>query len=446
MRRSIHSNRVVTPEGTRAAWVTFEHGRIVSVVSSPPPVAGEILDIGEDALLPGLIDTHVHINEPGRTEWEGFATGTRAAAAGGITCVVDMPLNSIPSTTDVTALEQKREAAAGQCAVDYAFWGGVVPGNEHELAALAEAGVCGFKCFLSPTGTEEFTALSPNDLRSGMPHLVETGLPLLVHAELPEYLLAADAQADSRLYATYLGTRPAKAETEAIRFLIELCREYRHPIHVVHLSAAEAVADLKKARAEGLPITVETCPHYLSFVAEDIPAGATEYKCAPPVRDAANQELLWRALRTEVIDMVVTDHSPCPPAMKRREQGDFLGAWGGIASLSLSLAATWTAARRRDFGLDDIARWMCEHPAALAGVQRRKGSIAAGYDADFVIFDPDAEFTVTEDRLHFRHAISPYLGRKLSGAVKASYLRGEIVYSAGLWAELPGGRECRRVE
>ncbi|HEX4229975.1 MAG TPA: allantoinase AllB [Bryobacteraceae bacterium] len=441
--QTIRSNRVVTAEGVAPKWVTFDEGRIVSAGDSPPSSLGDVLDIGDNALLPGLVDPHVHINEPGRTEWEGFATGTRAAAAGGITCLVDMPLNSIPSTTNEAALEQKRYSANGQCVVDYAFWGGVVPGNAGELRGLARAGVRGFKCFLSPTGTAEFTAVSFDQLRSAMPSIVETGLPLLVHAESPDCLLEADPQADPRVYATYLNTRPSEAEVKAIGFLIDLCREYRHPVHVVHLSAAEAVPDLQHAREEGLPITVETCPHYLSFVAEQIPAGATEYKCAPPIRNAANQKLLWEALRDGTVDMVVTDHSPCPPGLKCREQGNFLTAWGGIASLSLSLAATWTAARQQGFSLSDVVRWMCEKPAALAGLSGSKGTIEPGCDADFVVFDPDAEFVVTEDRLHFRHPVSPYLGLSLKGAVKMTFLRGKMVFERNT---ATGGRECRRVQ
>lgn len=452
MPKTIRSNRVVAPDGTRAAWVTFDQGRIVSVSDSAPQVASEILDIGDHALLPGLVDTHVHINEPGRTEWEGFATATRAAAAGGITCAVDMPLNSIPSTTDEAGLEQKRRAAVNQCMVDYAFWGGVVPGNAEELKRLAKAGARGFKCFLSPTGTAEFTSLSFDELRSAMPRIAETGLPLLVHAESPDHLLKPDLREDPRAYATYLRTRPGAAEIEAIRFLIGLCREYRHPIHVVHLSASEAVPDLQKARAEGLPITVETCPHYLCFAAEQIPAGATAYKCAPPIRDAANQKMLWEALRNGTVDMVVTDHSPCPPELKCCEAGDFLEAWGGIASLSLSLAATWTAARQRGFSLNDIVRWMSEKPAALAGLGDGKGRIAPGYDADFVVFDPDADFLVTTDRLHFRHAVSPYLGSRLKGSVKTTFLRGQAVFQSQPTLESdrfpgpPSGCECRHVQ
>jgi len=449
--KTIRSNRVVTPAGIGPQWVTFDEGRIVSVADSPPPPNADVLDIGDAMLLPGLVDTHVHINEPGRTEWEGFRTATRAAAAGGITCVVDMPLNSIPSTVDPVALELKRQSAKGQCMVNYAFWGGVVPGNENRLSDLARAGVRGFKCFLSPTGTAEFSAISFEELRSAMPVIAATGLPLLVHSEAPAYLLPADSRADPRAYETYLRTRPGEAEVEAIRFLIGLCREYRHPIHVVHLSAVEAVPDLQEARAQNLPVTVETCPHYLSFESERIPTGATEYKCAPPIRSAANQLMLWQALRNGTVDMVVTDHSPCPPGLKRREQGNFLTAWGGIASLSLSLAATWTAARRQGFALQDVVRWMCEGPAMLAGFSHRKGRIAPGFDADLVIFDPDAEFLVTADRLHFRHAVSPYLGVQLSGLVQTTILRGEVVFDRDARAgqQFPGppsGRECSRVQ
>ncbi len=423
MKQTLRSRRVVTPEGVRPACVAFEHGRISSIdgFSTAP---ADAIDAGDHFVLPGLIDTHVHINEPGRTEWEGFTTATKAAAAGGVTCVVDMPLNSIPATTTVSALEQKRAAARGQCFVDYAFWGGVVPGNRDDLLPLAAAGVRGFKCFLAPSGVDEFSMVSEADLRQAMPILAQTGLPLLTHAELPDLLVPSTA---SPTYDAYLRSRPDESELEAIRLLIRLCREYRCRVHIVHLATAKALPELRRARAEGLPITVETCPHYLYFAAEDIRDGATQFKCAPPIRSATNRELLWDGLRQGLIDLVATDHSPCPPEMKRLEQGDFSSAWGGIASLSLSLSIMWTAAQRRGFDITNVVRWMSENPAQLAGLQSRKGRIAPGYDADLVIFDPDARFQVTPDRLHFRHPLSPYLGEVLNGEVKRTLVRGHVL-------------------
>lgn len=394
----------------------------------------ETCDVGDRMLLPGLVDVHAHLNEPGRTEWEGFATGTKAAAAGGYTTIVDMPLNCIPSTTTVAALDDKRAAAAGKASIDYAFWAGVVPGNAGNLRALARAGVRGFKCFLIHPGTEEFAMVTEQDLREAMPAIAETGLPLLVHAELPGPVAEASGQLEGsnwRTYGTYLQSRPESAEVEAIRLVIRLARETGCRVHIVHLSAAAAFTDLDTARQEGLPITVETCPHYLYFDAERIPDGGTQFKCAPPIRSALNGAQLWEGLRSGRIDIIATDHSPCPPALKCLEEGDFRKAWGGISSLSLSLPAIWTAARERGFHITDIVRWMAEQPAKLGGFERKKGRIAPGYDADLVVFDPDAEFVVTKDDLHFRHPCSPYLGERMKGRVQSTLLRGEMVYQHG---------------
>ncbi len=329
MKQVIRANRIVTPEGVRPGCVTFENGRIVSIEEfTSTPVDPELIDAGDSFLLPGVIDTHVHVNEPGREHWEGFTTATRAAAAGGVTCLVDMPLNSIPSTTTVDALEQKRKAARGHSLIDYQFWGGLVEDNQEQLLPLAQAGARGFKCFLIHPGTDEFSMVGEPELRAAMPVIAGTGLPLLVHAEAPGPIAVAqaalrDAGANFLAYNTYLQSRPDEAETEAIRLMIRLCREYRCRVHIVHLSTAKALPDLKLARAEGLPITVETCPHYLYFAAESIPDSATQYKCAPPIRSAGSRQLLWDALRAGSIDLVATDHSPCPPEMKNFESGDF---------------------------------------------------------------------------------------------------------------------------
>lgn len=406
------------------------------------------MDLGDLFILPGLVDTHVHVNEPGRTEWEGFASATRAAAAGGVTTLVEMPLNSIPAATTAAALDVKLSAAerAGP-RVDVGFWGGVVPGNAAELSALAAAGAMGFKCFLAPSGVAEFEHVEERDLREAMPVIAGLGLPLLVHAELPGPLVAAAALvagAEVRRHATHLASRPAAAEDEAIELLIRLCREFGTRVHVVHLASASALPMLRTARAEGLPITVETCPHYLHFDADMVPDGATELKCAPPLRDAANRERLWEALGYGTIDMVVSDHSPCPPALKLRESGDFMAAWGGIASLQLGLSVIWRGARERGYTPADIVRWMCRAPAALAGLEGRKGSIEVGRDADLVVWDPEAEWTVEPARLHHRHPITPYAGLTLPGVVRSTWLRGERIYHDGAFPPSPSGRLLSR--
>jgi allantoinase len=439
------AQRVVTAEGIRPAAVLVKGEQIQAVVSPDQvPDGYKIHDFGEAAILPGLVDSHVHINDPGRAEWEGFETATRAAAAGGYTLLVDMPLNCLPATATVAALEAKRAAAQGKCRVDWAAWGGVVHDNQSDIEALATAGVRGFKCFLISPGIDGFTLVTEQQLRSALPHVARTGLPLLVHAELPgpiDRATDALASADWSRYSTYLQSRPDEAELAAIRLMLSLCREYGFRLHIVHLSTSQALQELHAARSEGLAVSVETCPHYLHLSAETIASGATLTKCAPPIRSRENCERLWQGLRDGTIDLVVTDHSPCPRAMKRLAEGDFRTAWGGIASLSVALPLMWTEAHRRGFSLPDLARWMAMAPARLAGCDTRKGQIAAGYDADFVVFDPDREFIVTEDRLHYRHPVSPYLGETLFGVVKATYLRGDPVFAEGGFRGEPGGRE-----
>ena len=438
------STRVVTPEGVREAAVVVEDGSILLVCEpSEVPAGMGMTDFGDAAILPGLVDTHVHINEPGRTEWEGFATATRAAAAGGYTTLIDMPLNCLPETTTVAALEQKREAAAGQCMVDWAAWGGAVADNQEHLEPLASAGVPGYKCFLIYPGCEGFTMIDLEQLERALPHIAKAGLPLLVHAELAGPIDAAGAALegkDWKKYSTYLASRPDEAEMQAIALMIRLCREYGFRLHIVHLATAQALKMLRDAKAEGLPVTVETCPHYLHFAAEQIRDGATQFKCAPPIRSAANCDGLWEGLRTGVIDMVVTDHSPCPPEMKKIGEG-FNVAWGGIASLSVALPVMWTDCLRRGFSLGELCRWMSSAPASLAGLSGRVGALAAGCDANFVVFDDAASFTVNEDGLHYRHKISPYMGERLKGVVKATYLRGECVFDGAGFEETPRGRE-----
>ncbi len=439
------SQRVVTAKGIHPAAVLVQGERIASVVSPAEiPSGATTHDFGDAAILPGLVDSHLHINDPGRSDWEGFETATRAAAAGGFTTLVDMPLNCIPATTTVAALEVKRASAQNKCRVDWAAWGGVVKGNHADIEALAAAGVPGFKCFLIHPGIDDFTMVDEADLRKALPRLARTGLPLLVHAELAEPVDAATARlasADWRSYSTYLQSRPDEAELSAIRMMLSLCREYGFRLHIVHLATAQALRQLQAARSEGLPVSVETCPHYLHLEAETIPDGATLHKCAPPIRNHENREGLWQGLRDGIIDLVATDHSPCPPAMKKPGEGNFRTAWGGIPSLSMALAVMWTEASQRGFSLMDIARWMAEGPSRLAGCHSHKGRMAPGFDADLVVFDPDAEFIVTPERLHYRHPVSPYLGETLRGVVKATYLRGQSVFVDGTFPGEPRGRE-----
>lgn len=441
----IRSERVVLPDGTRPAEIGVDSGRIVSI-SNPgtPGTPGTLIDAGSMIVMPGLVDSHVHINEPGRTDWEGFTTATKAAAAGGITTLVDMPLNSVPSTNNVAALEIKRQAARGQCHVDVGFWGGVVPGNDSDIEPLARAGVLGFKCFLSPSGVDEFDNVGEADLERAMPIVAKTGLPLLAHAEWPALLRAAPPGADPHRYDTWLQTRPPEAEHAAIERLIALSARTRARVHIVHLASADALPPLIAARAQGVPVTVETCPHYLTFCAEEIRDAATAWKCAPPIRDREHRERLWRALQEGHIDLVATDHSPAPPALKDLEEGNFMTAWGGIASLQISLPVMLTAARLRGIALERLIGWMSAAPARLAGLVARKGAITVGRDADLVIIDPDRGMTVDASRLYHRHAVTPYDGARLKGLITMTMVRGEIVYEHGEIVGPPRGELLTR--
>jgi allantoinase len=426
----LRARRVVTPEGVLDAVVEIDHGLIASVRPADESDAEDARDLGDLVLMPGLVDTHVHVNAPGRESWEGWRSASRAAAAGGVTTIIDMPLNSIPSTVDAAAFAAKRACAEAESVVDFGLWGGVVPGNAGALESLAASGAPGFKCFLIDSGVPEFPAVDEGDLDRAMPVIARMGLPLLVHAEWPATLAPharALATGDRRSHATWLASRPPEAEVEAIRAMIRLCERHRCAVHIVHLVAAESLADLREARARGLPITVETCPHYLTFDAESVPDGATEYKCAPPIRGAANRDALWAALANGGIDMIASDHSPCPPELKHPGAGDFRAAWGGIASLEMTLSAAWTAGRVRGATPVHLARWMCERPAALAGVGARKGRIAEGCDADLVAWDPDAAWTVDPTRLAQRHPVTPYAGRRLLGRVHETWVRGVSV-------------------
>jgi allantoinase len=437
----VRSERVVLPDGVRPAAIHIRDGRIVEIGGYRDRSASkDEIDAGALVVLPGLVDTHVHINDPGRSEWEGFAHATRAAAAGGVTTLVDMPLNSVPATTTVEGLEAKRRAAEGHCHVDVGFWGGVVPGNAASLEPLARAGVLGFKCFLSPSGVDEFPHVSEADLREALPILARLRLPLLVHAELPALLRDPNPAQDPRLYSTWLNTRPVEAEHAAIDLLVGLNREYGAAIHVVHLASAGALPALRAARASGAAVTVETCPHYLTFAAEDIASGATAWKCAPPIRERSHREGLWRALLDGDIDFIVTDHSSAPPALKCIDEGDFVRAWGGVASVELGLAAVWTSAAERGIPFERLGCWLAGSPARLAGLGETKGSIAIGRDADLVIWDPEADVVVDPATLHHRHHVTPYAGMHLRGQVQTTVLRGEIVYADGQFADVPKGK------
>jgi allantoinase len=445
----VRGKRVIVPEGERAAAVHIRGGAIAAVTAFDEiPRGVPVHDAGDSVVMPGIVDTHVHINEPGRTDWEGFTTATRAAAAGGVTTLVEMPLNSIPATTTGPAFREKLAATAGKLSVDTGFWGGVVPGNVPELRLLWEDGVFGFKCFLVPSGVDDFAAVGEGDLRAALPELAAMGAPLLVHAELSGPIDSAVAQlpkgASPRSYATWLASRPHEAEDEAIALLVRLAREFNARVHIVHLASSDSLARLRAAKADGLAISVETCPHYLSFAAEEIADGSTEFKCAPPIRARENREKLWRGLDDATIDFIATDHSPCPPALKLPDEGDFLRAWGGIASLQLSLAAVWTQARPRGYSVTRIAEWLCGGPARLAGLGGRKGAIAVGCDADMVIWNPDATFRVDAARLHHRHKVTPYAGRELAGVVETTFLRGRRIFDRGEFASPPAGRVIRR--
>jgi allantoinase len=447
----LRSERVVTPEGVRPAGVWIREGRIERVTAPDEiPSGAPLLDCRDLVVMPGIVDTHVHVNEPGRTEWEGFETATRAAAAGGVTTLVDMPLNSVPATTTQEALRIKLEAARGRCRVDAGFWGGVVPGNAGDLPGLWRDGVLGFKAFLVPSGVEEFRHVGEADLREALPVLARLGAPLLVHAELPGPVEAAAGVWDGagpaglRDYGRYLRSRPDAAEVEAVELLVRLCRETGARVHVVHVSSAGVLPVLRRARAEGLPMTAETCPHYLTFAAEEIPEGGVALKCAPPIRSRENRERLWEALREGLLDLIASDHSPSPPERKEVGTGDFRAAWGGIASLQLALPAVWTGARKRGFTVVHLAEWMCAAPARLAGLADRKGTIAPGHDADLIVWDPEESFTVDPGSLHHRHPLTPYAGRTLDGVVRRTLLRGETVYDDGAFPVPPSGSLLRR--
>jgi allantoinase len=483
-RFALSSPRVVLPDGMRPAVVVIEGERIVDVVEI---IAGAVKlsadlpieDVGDLVIAPGVVDAHVHVNEPGRTEWEGFETATKAAAAGGVTTIVDMPLNSSPVTTTVAALEAKRQAAAGKCWVDVGFYGGVVPGNADHIEPLLKAGVLGIKAFLCHSGLDEFSKATLADLQAAAPILARHHRPLLVHAELTD--APAPKPKSARKYLDYLATRPLQWEADAIRLLIELSRATNCHVHVVHLANGDALPTIRAAKNDRVQITVETCPHYLHFAADKldsleqvelvmeveeqfdfsipdvttatylqasqkIPDGDPRYKCAPPIRERRHQEMLWLGLQHGMIDTIGSDHSPCPPEMKHLESGDFMAAWGGISSLQLTLPIVWTDAAKRGIPLPEIFRWLSTNPAKLVGLSDRKGRIARGFDADLIVFDPDAPWTVNGEKLHHRHKLTPYDGAQLRGQARRTYLRGKLVARDAEVLQAPSGQLLSAVE
>jgi allantoinase len=422
----VRAQRAVLPEGERSAEIGIRDGRIVVVETAESDlgqVAAAVLELQPDeVLVPGVVDSHVHVDDPGRADWEGFETATKAAAAGGVTTLVDMPLNSIPATVDVDALAVKRKAADGQTWIDVGFWGGAVPGNLAHLRPLHDARVFGFKCFLLHSGVDEFPALSPNEIEAAMREIASFDGLLIVHAEDPDEIEHAP-HAHGRAYADFLASRPRNAENLAVSHVIEQSRRSGCRVHILHVSSSDALPLIRAAKADGVRISAETCPHYLSFASEEIPEGATQYKCCPPIRESSNRDLLWEGLRDGTLDLVVSDHSPSTLDLKCLDTGDFGDAWGGISSLQLGLAAVWTEARRRGFALTDVVRWMSLAPADQTGLTR-KGRLAVGADADFAVFAPDDATVVDPERLHHKNPITPYAGRRLSGVVHSTWLRG----------------------
>ncbi|XP_056894725.1 allantoinase, mitochondrial [Takifugu flavidus] len=443
---AVRSSRVLLDDKVLPAVIVIKDGKIHEIIPRGEFSADagfKVLDVGDSVVMPGIVDCHVHVNEPGRSSWEGFWTATRAAAAGGVTTIVDMPLNSIPPTTTLDHFNEKLREAKGKCFVDTAFWGGVIPGNELEIRPMIQAGVAGFKCFLIHSGVEEFPPVTDLDLHRAMKQLQGTGSVLLFHAETE---LQQTTERNEHLhldpteYSTFLQSRPDLMEIEAIQTVTELCLHYQVRCHIVHLSSAKPLKQIQAARQAGAPLTVETTHHYLSLCAEKIPAGATQFKCCPPIRDSNNQAQLWSALKAGHIDMVVSDHSPCTPDLKSLDSGDFTKAWGGISSLQFALPLFWTSASKRGFELPDVVRLLSKRTAQLCSLDRLKGSLAPSYDADLVIWDPDSQFQITEANIHHKNKLSPYLGITLQGVVRATIVRGRLVYQEGSFCPEPLGK------
>lgn len=437
----LRGEQILTTAGISAREVGVRDGKIVAIEPLGNNLSADrVIELAADeVLLPGLVDTHVHVNEPGRTEWEGFESATKAAAAGGVTTIVDMPLNSIPPTVNLEALQIKREAASSKAYVNIGFWGGAIPGNKKDLRDLHDAGVFGFKCFLLHSGVDEFPSLSVEEMEEDMIELKSFDSLMIVHAEDSQAVdRAPDAEGDQ--YERFLKSRPRGAENVAIAQVIERARWTGARAHVLHLSSSDALAMIKTAKSDGVKITVETCPHYLTLLAEEIPNGATSFKCCPPIREASNRELLWKGLEEGIIDCIVSDHSPSTIDLKDVENGDFGVAWGGVASLQLGLPLIWSEAKQRGISLEQVVSWMSTKPAELAGL-KNKGSISLGNDADFAVFAPEDAFVVDVHKLHHKNPISPYQGKTLAGVVRSS-----IVGGADVDFKTPQGKLIRRGE
>jgi allantoinase len=420
----IYSERCFIAGKLQPASISFTGGKITDIHFSKLPAAE---DLGNAIIMPGVIDAHVHINEPGRTEWEGFETATQAAAAGGISTIVDMPLNASPVTTTAAAFAIKLAAAENKLHVNVGFYGGLVPGNINDLEDLIKSGVLGIKCFLTHSGIDEFPNVGRKELEEAMPIIARYGIPVLAHCELYDEEVECDFATNPDSYRHYLASRPKQWENDAVALMIELCRKYNCRTHIVHVSSAESLEQIADAKKEGLPLTAETCPHYIYFHAENIPDGNTLFKCAPPIREKDNNELLKNALVSGVLDFITTDHSPAPHTIKQIDTGDLLTAWGGISSLQFLLAASYTAMKDK-LTLEQFIPLLTEHPAVFLKLDHRKGFLKAGYDADIVVWNPEDKFTVREQDILHRHTISPYIGEELNAVVQQTIINGVTVF------------------
>ena len=427
MQQGIHSKRCWINGRLQEATILFHDGIITSIGIGVNQTLENITDVGNNILMPGIIDAHVHINEPGRTDWEGFDTATKAAAAGGITSIVDMPLNASPVTTTLDAFNLKLESTNGKMHVHGGFYGGLIPGNENDIEALLDAGVLGIKAFLTHSGIDEFPNVGVEELNAIMPLLARRQVPLLVHCELSDDIHGDELSLYPTNYKSYLSSRPKEWENKAVQMMIDLCRIHQCPTHIVHVSSADCIPIIKAAKAEGLPLTAETCPQYIYFNAEEIPDSNTLFKCAPPIREKKNNDLLKQALKHKVLDFITTDHSPAPPSIKEIESGNLLKAWGGIAGLQFLLPASWTALKNV-LTLTEFIPLITEKPAEFLKLSDRKGFLKEGFDADFVVWSDEESFHVKEENIFHKHKASPYVGRQLTGVIHSTYVNGKLVY------------------
>ena len=441
-KQAIKSKRVITPQGIKEAIVIIQDEKILDVVAELPiDFDGTIEDVGNSVIMPGLIDCHVHINEPGRTDWEGFDTATKAAAAGGIASLIEMPLNASPVTTTAENFKIKLDAAENKLHVNCGFWGGVVPDNYDDLEALLQSGVFGLKAFLTHSGIDDFPNTNAEHLRKALLLLKKYNKPLLVHCELDaENRDSILLEQNPRSYQAYLKSRPKAWENNAVKLMIDLCRETNSHVHLVHISSSEALPLIRAAKEEGLPLTAETCPQYLFFNAEDIADGATAFKCAPPIREKENNEKLWEALKDGTLDFIVTDHSPASPELKEIESGNFKKAWGGIAGLQFLLPVVWTAAKERGFSLEQISKLLCGNIANFLRINSSKGKLQKNFDADITIWNPEQKFIVEPSMIQHRHKITPYLNLELTGVIEQTFVNGNKVFDKGNFIHLNKGK------